>query len=162
MTERLKQGNHCPMERRYNLFSSGTRWMILKKKTLKKNPSNRKPIYWVQAELLCSKILHSYDKCVSRGGERVWQQPTYFAYKIQGKLRVWGQVYILWPASKFPPPPPLRSVEIFLVFADFLTVIRALKTMGCFYQCIVYVFLSLFPSPFFFFIKSYLKILPCF
>ena len=32
------------MPRRCNLFSLGNKWMILKKKTLKKNPFNRKPI----------------------------------------------------------------------------------------------------------------------
>ena len=150
------------MERRYNLFSSGTRWMILKKKTLKKNPSIRKPIYWVQAELLCSKMLHSYDKYVSRGGERVWQQPTYFAYKIQGKLRVWGQVYILWPASKFPPPPPLRSVEIFHCFCGLFDGHSSFKNNGVLLSMYC-VCISLFiPFPFLFFIKSYLKILPCF
>ena len=35
--------DHRPWERRCNLFSLGNKWMM-KKKKLKKNPSNRKPI----------------------------------------------------------------------------------------------------------------------
>ena len=41
-----KQGRSTSIGVRCNLFSLGNKFMFLKKKTLKKNPSNRKPIFY--------------------------------------------------------------------------------------------------------------------
>ena len=82
--------------------------MILKKKTLKNNTSNRKLIshsnyFRLKFNLnifvgkLCAVMMNTLQG-KGRGGERrgggltPWRS-TYCAYEIQGKIRVWGMGY---------------------------------------------------------------------
>ena len=61
--------NHRPQEQISNLFSLDNKWMILKKKTLKKNPSNSKPISY-STEFMLDINLNNFVR-KGRGGEVV-------------------------------------------------------------------------------------------